>query len=30
MRPPTGAFDARWGQFLITPALFTKLVYEGV
>jgi glyoxylase-like metal-dependent hydrolase (beta-lactamase superfamily II) len=22
---PTGAFDARWGQFLITPALFTKL-----
>ena len=27
---PTGAFDARWGQFLITPALFTKLVYEGV
>jgi hypothetical protein len=22
--------NARWGQFLITPALFTKLVYEGV
>ena len=27
---PTTAFDAKWGQFLITPALFTKLVYEGV
>jgi glyoxylase-like metal-dependent hydrolase (beta-lactamase superfamily II) len=27
---PTAAFDAMWGQFLITPALFTKLVYEGV
>jgi hypothetical protein len=27
---PTAAFDAKWGQFLITPALFTKLVYEGV
>jgi glyoxylase-like metal-dependent hydrolase (beta-lactamase superfamily II) len=27
---PTVAFDAKWGQFLITPALFTKLVYEGV
>jgi hypothetical protein len=22
--------DAAWGQFLISPALFTKLVYEGV
>jgi glyoxylase-like metal-dependent hydrolase (beta-lactamase superfamily II) len=27
---PTAAFDAKWGQFIITPALFTKLVYEGV
>jgi len=27
---PTTAFDADWGQFLISPALFTKLVYEGV
>jgi glyoxylase-like metal-dependent hydrolase (beta-lactamase superfamily II) len=27
---PTAPFDAKWGQFLITPALFTRLVYEGV
>lgn len=27
---PTAAFDDKWGQFLITPALFTRLVYEGV
>lgn len=27
---PTAAYDAKWGQFVITPALFTKLVYEGV
>ena len=27
---PTAAFDGKWGQFVITPALFTKLVYEGV
>ncbi len=27
---PTAAFDAKWGQFLITSAFFTKLVYEGV
>ena len=27
---PTAAFDAHWGQFVITPALFTRLVYEGV
>jgi glyoxylase-like metal-dependent hydrolase (beta-lactamase superfamily II) len=27
---PTEAFDAKWGQFVITPALFTRLVYEGV
>jgi glyoxylase-like metal-dependent hydrolase (beta-lactamase superfamily II) len=27
---PTAAFDAKWGQFVIAPPLFTKLVYEGV
>ena len=27
---PTAAYDEKWGQFVITPALFTKLVYEGV
>jgi glyoxylase-like metal-dependent hydrolase (beta-lactamase superfamily II) len=27
---PTAAFDAKWGQFLITPAFFTGLVYQGV
>jgi glyoxylase-like metal-dependent hydrolase (beta-lactamase superfamily II) len=27
---PTAAFDAKWGNFVIGPALFTKLVYEGV
>ena len=27
---PTAAYDAVWGQFVISPALFTKLVYEGV
>jgi glyoxylase-like metal-dependent hydrolase (beta-lactamase superfamily II) len=27
---PTAAFDAKWGQFLITPAAFTGLVYRGV
>jgi glyoxylase-like metal-dependent hydrolase (beta-lactamase superfamily II) len=27
---PTAAYDARWGQFLITPAMFTGLVYQGV
>ena len=27
---PTAAFDAKWGQFLITPAIFTGLVYAGV
>lgn len=27
---PTAAFDAKWGQFLITPAFFTALVYSGV
>jgi glyoxylase-like metal-dependent hydrolase (beta-lactamase superfamily II) len=27
---PTAAFDAKWGQFLITPSAFTGLVYQGV
>lgn len=27
---PTAAFDAKWGQFLITPAFFVTLVYSGV
>ncbi len=27
---PTAAYDAKWGQFVISPDLFTKLVYEGV
>lgn len=27
---PTAKFDAKWGQFLITPAKFTGLVYAGV
>lgn len=27
---PTAAYDAKWGQFLITPAHFTQLVYQGV
>jgi glyoxylase-like metal-dependent hydrolase (beta-lactamase superfamily II) len=27
---PSAAYDAKWGQFVISPALFTKLVYEGV
>lgn len=26
---PTAAFDEKWGQFVITPAFFTHLVYEG-
>jgi glyoxylase-like metal-dependent hydrolase (beta-lactamase superfamily II) len=26
---PTAAFDAKWGQYVITPAMFTRLVYEG-
>jgi hypothetical protein len=25
---PTAAFDAKWGQFVITPAFFTRLVYQ--
>jgi glyoxylase-like metal-dependent hydrolase (beta-lactamase superfamily II) len=27
---PTAAYDAKWGQFLITPAKFAGLVYSGV
>jgi glyoxylase-like metal-dependent hydrolase (beta-lactamase superfamily II) len=27
---PTAAYDAKFGQFLITPAFFTTLVYFGV
>ncbi|WP_198161837.1 MBL fold metallo-hydrolase [Sphingomonas sp. TDK1] len=27
---PTAAFDAKWGQMIISPALFTTLVYRGV
>lgn len=27
---PTAAYDAKYGQFLITPAFFTTLVYSGV
>jgi len=27
---PTAAFDAKWGQFVIGPDLFTRLVFEGV
>ena len=27
---PTAPFDAKWGQFVVSPALFTRLVYEGV
>jgi glyoxylase-like metal-dependent hydrolase (beta-lactamase superfamily II) len=26
---PTADFDAKWAQFVIAPAFFTKLVYEG-
>jgi len=27
---PTAAFDARFGNFVIDPDFFTRLVYEGV
>ena len=27
---PTAVYDSKWGQFWVTPALFTGLVYEGV
>jgi hypothetical protein len=27
---PTATFDAKWGQFVINPDFFTRLVYHGV
>jgi glyoxylase-like metal-dependent hydrolase (beta-lactamase superfamily II) len=27
---PTAKFDAKWGNFVINPAFFTRLVYRGV
>ncbi|TQF27111.1 cyclase [Bradyrhizobium sp. UNPF46] len=27
---PTAAFDARFGQFLVDPGFFTRIVYQGV
>jgi glyoxylase-like metal-dependent hydrolase (beta-lactamase superfamily II) len=27
---PTAAFDEKWGEFVIDPAFFTRLVYAGV
>ena len=27
---PTKEFDAKWGQFVINPDLFTRLVYQGM
>ncbi len=27
---PTAVYDAKWGGFVINPAFFTKLVFEGV
>ena len=27
---PTAVYDAKWGQFVIDPPFFTKLVYQGV
>jgi hypothetical protein len=27
---PTAPHDGKWGQFVIDPPFFTKLVYEGV
>ena len=29
-RKPTAAFDAKFGNFVIDPGFFTRLVYEGV
>jgi hypothetical protein len=26
----TAAFDAKWGNFVIDPGFFTRLVYAGV
>jgi glyoxylase-like metal-dependent hydrolase (beta-lactamase superfamily II) len=30
MARPTAAFDDKWGRFVVSPAFFTRLVYEGV
>ena len=27
---PTAAFDAKWGNFVIDPAFFTRLVYRSL
>ena len=27
---PTAAYDAKWGNFVIDPGFFTRLVYEGL
>jgi hypothetical protein len=27
---PTSAYDAKWGGFVIDPAFFTRLVYDGL
>ena len=27
---PTAAFDAKWGNFVIDPGFFSRMVYEGV
>lgn len=27
---PTSLFDAKWGKFVIDPAFFTRLVYDGL
>jgi glyoxylase-like metal-dependent hydrolase (beta-lactamase superfamily II) len=27
---PSAAYDAKWGQFVIDPDFFTRLVYEGI
>lgn len=27
---PTAKFDPKWGNFVISPAFFTRLVYRGV
>jgi hypothetical protein len=27
---PTAAFDAKWGNSVIDPGFFTRMVYEGV
>ena len=27
---PSSAYDAKWGNFVIDPAFFTRLVYAGL